>query len=380
MIAQEPIMRPRVFVSSVMEGFEECREAARRAITAIGGDAVMAEDFVAASSSPRNSCLDGVASSDVYVLMVGTRGGWKTPSGRLAVEEEYDEARRLNKIISAYIQDVPRDSDAESLVKKVSNYVGGHFRASFGSCAELETVMSQQLSKVLQPLTLPVMDPNEVMRRAEKCHTIQYETTARLVIAPERSEEIIDRLEIGEQRFEQQVVRIANDTGFFDYRAGKEIGLRGDTLVLEHAESRRAGSGFRRIEIEPSGVMTFDALVSTRESDPIGGGIGHMFILVREHVATPLDAAFRTAGKLYAEIDAYLRHQRFHYGVAFCGVGSRKLADAIPRQSGFGMDRDISGPLTVEKSRLVLRQVLEAPGDEVARIVKLLERMIGAKS
>ena len=373
------MVRPRVFISSVMEGFEECREAARRAITAMGGDAVMAEDFPSASSSPRNSCLDGVASSDVYVLIVGTRGGWKTPSGRLAVEEEYDEARRLNKIISAYVQNAERDSDAERLVKNVSNYVGGQFRIAFESCADLEQVITRRLPEVLQPLKLPLMDPNELIRRSENCSTIQYETTARLVIAPERSEEIIDRLEIGEKRFEEQMLRVALDTGFFSYRAGKEIALRGDTLVIEQPASRR-GDTDRRVEIEPSGIMTFDALVSTRETDRIGSSIGYMFFLVRDDVASPLNAAFRTAGRLYAEMDAYLRHQRFHYAVTFCGVGHRELADAIPQQSSYGMARDITRPLTVEKSRLILRQVLEAPDDEVARIVKLLGRMILAES
>jgi len=378
-MACEKMVRPRVFISSVMEGFEECREAARRAITAMGGDAVMAEDFPSASSSPRNSCLDGVASSDVYVLIVGTRGGWKTPSGRLAVEEEYDEARRLNKIISAYVQNAERDSDAERLVKNVSNYVGGQFRIAFESCADLEQVITRRLPEVLQPLKLPLMDPNELIRRSENCSTIQYETTARLVIAPERSEEIIDRLEIGEKRFEEQMLRVALDTGFFSYRAGKEIALRGDTLVIEQPASRR-GDTDRRVEIEPSGIMTFDALVSTRETDRIGSSIGYMFFLVRDDVASPLNAAFRTAGRLYAEMDAYLRHQRFHYAVTFCGVGHRELADAIPQQSSYGMARDITRPLTVEKSRLILRQVLEAPDDEVARIVKLLGRMILAES
>ena len=64
----------RVFVSSVMKGFKEYREAARSAITVAGGTAVLVEDFPSLSSSPRNACLDGVRSCDAIAVIIGSRG------------------------------------------------------------------------------------------------------------------------------------------------------------------------------------------------------------------------------------------------------------------------------------------------------------------
>src|SRR5438128_2703876 len=122
---------PRVFVSSVIQGFADFREAGRRAITACGAEPVMAEDFPALNSSPRNACLDGVASSDVYLVILGERGGWVTPSGKLATEEEYEEAKRRHKPICAFIQQGPKDADATRFAKIISDYVSGHFRRSF---------------------------------------------------------------------------------------------------------------------------------------------------------------------------------------------------------------------------------------------------------
>jgi len=68
-------MKPRVFVSSVIEGFEDYRQAAKNGIIDAGGDPVLVEDFPSSSVSPRTACLDGVHSCDVIVIIVGERGG-----------------------------------------------------------------------------------------------------------------------------------------------------------------------------------------------------------------------------------------------------------------------------------------------------------------
>src|ERR1700691_1208818 len=86
--------RSRVFVSSVIEGFAEYRQAARSGIEQAGGDAVLVnEDFPAQANSARNTCLDAIDSCDVFLLVLGERGGWKTPSGRLVVGGELQHAR-----------------------------------------------------------------------------------------------------------------------------------------------------------------------------------------------------------------------------------------------------------------------------------------------
>ena len=47
--------RPRVFVSSVMKGYGQYREATRVGIRQAECDAVLAEDFAAQSASSRNA-------------------------------------------------------------------------------------------------------------------------------------------------------------------------------------------------------------------------------------------------------------------------------------------------------------------------------------
>lgn len=63
--------RPRVFVSSVMGNCDDFRDAGSQGIQRAGGDPIRAEDFPAASTSPRNACLDGVRSANALVLTSG---------------------------------------------------------------------------------------------------------------------------------------------------------------------------------------------------------------------------------------------------------------------------------------------------------------------
>jgi hypothetical protein len=374
--------KPRVFVSSVMQGFEDCREAARRAITAAGGEPVMAEDFPIGSSSPRNACLDGVASCDVCIVIVGDRGGWTAPSGKLVVEEEYEEARRRHKAIAVYVKNGARDADAERLVKTLSDYVGGHFRATFDDCADLERVLRDKLPPIFEPLDLPMSRSNALAQNLSNPYTVQYETVMRLVIMPERQEEVIDKLDLGTEAFTEDVLAIAHDRSvkLFDYRGAKSTRLERNVLTIEEHVQRRYSdaSPTRRIELTSEGVIVVDAVVSFSSTSPDDiAGTTATFFLVKSDVLTAASAAFAFAGALFEKLDPYRRHQRFHYGVGFAGIGFRSLVERAERRSSYSMARNLEDALVIEAGRLISRDVLAQPSSEASRVVTLLEREIG---
>lgn len=373
---------PRVFVSSIMQGFEDCRDSARRAILAAGGEPVMAEDFAISTSSPRNACLDAVASSDVCIVVVGNRGGWMTPSGKLVVEEEYEEAKRRHKVIAVYVQNGPRDPDAERLVKMLTDYVGGHFRATFDDCADLERVLRAKLPSILTPLELPMSRTDILETKLRAPYVVQYETTMRLVIVPERQEEVIDKLAIGSNDFVEDVLAIAHDrkVKLFDFRGAKSSHLDRNVLVVEEQpQSRFQGApASRRMELTPDGIIVVDAIVSfaSTSADDIAGTTA-MFFLRKPDVLAALTSAFTFAGALFEKIDLYERHQRFQYGVAFTGIGFRSLVERAEKRSSYSMARNLEGSLVVETGRLIGRDVLEQPASEANRIATLLERELG---
>jgi hypothetical protein len=374
--------KPRVFVSSIMQGFNDCREAARLAILAAGGEPVMAEDFAITTASPRNACLDGVASSDVCIVVVGDRGGWTAPSGKLVVEEEYEEAKRQHKIVAVYVQNGARDGDADRLVKTLSDYVSGHFRATFDNCADLERVLRDKLPAILAPLDLPMTRNGVLGTKLREPYAVQQETTLRLVIVPERQEEVIDKLTIGTNEFAEDVLAIAHQRNvkLFDYRSAKSSRLERNVLVVEeHPPSRYSGApAARRIELSPDGVVVVDAVVSfsTTSADDIAGTTA-TFFLVKGDVVAALSAAFGFAAELFEKIDPYKRHQRFHYAAVVSGIGFRSLVERAERRSSYSMARNLEEPLVVEAGRLIGRDALAQPSAETSRIVTLLEREIG---
>jgi hypothetical protein len=375
--------KPRVFVSSVMQDFTDCREAARRSIVAAGGEPVMAEDFLIATASPRNACLDGVASSDVCVVVVGNRGGWMAPSGKLVVEEEYEEAKRRHKIVAVYVQNSARDADAERLVKALSDYVSGHFRATFHDCGDLERVLRDKLPAILAPLDLPMTRIDVLDAKLRQPYAVQHETTLRLAIVPEREEEVIDKLMIGTSEFVEDVLAIAHrrNVKLFDYRNAKSNRLEGNVLVIEeHSASRYSGApAIRRIEVSPDGLLVIDAVVSfSSASSGDLGGMTATFFLLKNDVVAALSGAFSFTAELFDKIDVYKRHQRFHYGAVVTGVGFRSLVEHAERRSSYSMARDLEEPIVVEADRLIGRDTLVQPSAETSRIVTLLERAISS--
>lgn len=129
---------PRVFVSSVVEGFEEVREAARTGIVAAGGEPVMVnEDLPSQHISSRNACLDGVSSADIMLCIIGARGGWRAPSGLLVVEEEVNHARSRKLPILLFLEECDRDDGARELERRLSDYIHGLFRRTFRTTEEL---------------------------------------------------------------------------------------------------------------------------------------------------------------------------------------------------------------------------------------------------
>ena len=89
-----------VFLSSVIDGLEEYRHAAIAAIKSLRHTPIVAEDFGAMDVSPQQTCLDGVRTSDVVVVLLGSRYGHRQESGISATHEEYREAKERKPILA----------------------------------------------------------------------------------------------------------------------------------------------------------------------------------------------------------------------------------------------------------------------------------------
>lgn len=330
---------PRVFVSSVMDGFEEYRSAARTALVAAGCEPVLIEDNPALATSPRNACLDGVASCDAVVILVGDRGGWTAPSGKLVVEEEYEFARGKSKPIFVFLQSTNRDAEGERLAKKLSDYVDGRYRHIFKDAAALR----REVQAACKPLAASAPRINMDRDRFEKLlaepHDFGRETVLRIVIATGRPDETVVEIEkLDDEGFRHEFfgLGVARDVGLFNRKRQLSEDRGTNSLIVTQSDAHGSPPPGQavRVELSEDGWLVIDINVTgTEESsrrDPMAG-FG-LYPLEVETVTVHAATALRFARRVFDTIDPHKRHVGLFCNASLGSLNNKPLV--------FHKDRD----------------------------------------
>jgi hypothetical protein len=307
--------KPRVFVSSVIKDFGGLREAARRGIASAGCEPVLIEDSPSSASSPRNACLDGVASCDAVVVIVGERGGWTTPSGKLVVEEEYEHARGLSIPTLVFLHETKRDTEGERLAKKLSEFVNGNFRRTFKDPAELR----REVEAACKPLTASAPRINMEKARFDhllaKPYDVGHETVLRIVIATGRPSETVVEVEtLDAEEFKHEFVGmgVAREVGLFHRNRQRSEGRGRNSLVVLQGEAQGSPPPGQavRVEMFEDGWLVIDINVTGTDEnsrrDPMAGfGLYPVEVeAIQERAAT----ALRFARSVFEKLDPHGRH------------------------------------------------------------------------
>ena len=381
--------RPRIFVSSVMEDYGGIRDAASRGIREAGCEPVQAEDFSAASVSPRNACLDGVRSADALVLLLGSRYGFVGPSGLAATEEEYDEARRNHEHIFAFVQrGVSREPRQQAFVNKVQDYVDGHWRKMFGDPDDLselvrDAVTAADLTRVPGHQGKAEARIDAVLnRRPPETRDVVWLQTVWTTL---RDEEVVDSLDLGEGAFQRRVQRVAHECepALFAYEESKRLSAETSLLRVEQGDfdAWSEARDLAIVEIHTDGTLVTVQNVTGNKPRTHGltGGsdMFDMYFLDPDVVRARLNQAWSMAAGWWRGHDPYLRHEPLLYAVAVHDIGARSFAPAADHQgSSIRLPPECpENPLVVfDKPRQVSRVGLDAPSAEVERVVTLLGR------
>ena len=375
--------RSRVFVSSVIEGFAEYRQAARNGIEQAGGEGVLVnEDFPSQASSSRNTCLDAIDSCDVFLLVLGARGGWKTPSGRLVVEEEFEHARARKVPVLVFLEDVPRDADGEGLARILSDYVDGNFRVKFSGAAELRDQVERALRTIVNTRNNRPMDNDPIAAHVLKPYRFSDQTSLRFAIAPERVEEVFDPLDLASPDFAERMMEIGHrsDVRLFGYLYAKETPrLEQTSLVIEQPLGNNWSEGRQgvRLAIAENGVVLIDTNATGRTKRSNSMDLADIMTASIESVEALLAASFRFTQALYDDKDPYKRHQRFYWNGVLSGMGNRTLVrNPVSQQHSYGMNMRSKDEAiqAFPSSRLIARADLAQPGKEIERAILYWER------
>lgn len=137
------ITQPKIFVSSTIVDLPNERKAAFKAVEKAGGFPLMSEYTMEAQSTDSlTACLSKVLESDIYVLILGGRYGWRPEEKESITELEYNTARNKNIPIIVINTTYPKEQLQKDFEKKVEpNY----FRKTVSDAFELESELEKAL-------------------------------------------------------------------------------------------------------------------------------------------------------------------------------------------------------------------------------------------
>ena len=158
----------RIFISSVRAGLELERDALPGLVKALGHEPVRFEDFTAQPVPSRQACIDGVESSDAYLLLLGPHYGHGfVETGQSATHDEWVTAQRLG--LPRYVFrkiGLEFDPDQQQFERALGDYGSGRFYKTFTDATDLQSVVAsviRELESAPQPLEFePLMTPANV--------------------------------------------------------------------------------------------------------------------------------------------------------------------------------------------------------------------------
>lgn len=364
----------KVFVSSVMLGFEEYREAAFSAIRSLDHEVIRAEEFPASATSSRIACLQGVRAADLVVLILGERYGWSdTVSSLSPTHEEFREAISNGKVIPFVQAGVNREPRQEEFVREVEIYdTGLHRGQRFGTPEELREEITRALHRhELAAATAPV-DVEAMLATARSLIPEPDRGMVRagppllhlaLVGGPRQA--IFRPSELEAPSMTERLVAALTDAraGIFSFRFRTEPRLTSGALTIQQ---------------ENGAAVSIDESAAVLLSVPIEQATGGMQPLIEEYVLAGLEKGLSFLNDLLEIVDDTHKLTRVVVvaGIQASGYTAwRSLAEqqASPNSMEIPFQQDERRPINLnppDRARVVLRSEGQRLAEDFVALLK----------
>lgn len=287
----------KVFISSVISGFEEYREAAAQAVRSLGHQVIRAEDFGALPDTPQQVCLAGVRQADVVALLLGARYGAPQASGLSPTHEEYREARERLPVLVYVQQDVEREPAQQAFLDEVQAWDSGKYRVGFATPEQLRDALTRDLKDFEVGLARGSADETEMLDRARQLVPEGGRGWAApapaVIIAGGPRQQILrpSEIEVPQLATELKKDALYGSAPVFDDRHGTEVAIEGHALLVR----------------QPNASVVLDELGSIRVVQPAReddrGRETGITSLIDEDIRDRLERAIRFAGTVLERID-----------------------------------------------------------------------------
>ncbi len=227
---------PSVFLSSVVIGFEDVRDAAAAAVRGVGMHAMRSEELSADPSSSRRALLDQVARSDFYLLLVGERYGDYGADESSPTEDEYTEATRLRKPILVVVQDAALEPRQQQFLDRVRGTWGdGVFHGKFSAAADVGSAVAAALGRQQAGV---IEDGPAAQERAlalasgEERYGSGSGIGARVAFVPLRQSTLIDAVALDQPKLGNDLAAALRSAGAVPQSVGIEAKVSGAGVEL----------------------------------------------------------------------------------------------------------------------------------------------------
>lgn len=290
----------RVFISSVIRGFESYRQAVAEAVESLGYVVVRAEDFGAQADTPQRACLEAARNADLTVVLLGERYGEQQESGLSATYEEFREARD-NGAVAVFVQQGvdPEPAQAE-FVEEAQEWATGRLIDTFRDPADLRSKVTRTLHEHVLRAKAGVVDPAEVTARARSLlpsHPNRSAGRTHLIVAGGPHREVLSPSRLEDPEFVRTIMQRAlfGPEPVFDASQGTLPRVVDGGLLVE----QESGA----IHVTEDGTVRVTVPAVRPDRDPRAG----LHVLIEEDVRDALAATLGLATWLLNEVDPHRR-------------------------------------------------------------------------
>jgi hypothetical protein len=352
----------KVFISSLISGFEEERRAVESAVTTLKHTAVMAEQFVPQPNSPQVACLQGVRQSDLVLLVLGGRYGTPGASGISPTHEEYREAKGRRPVIAFVQEGVTQEPAQAEFVREVQGWEQGLFRGGFKTPDELKSAVILALHTFEVASAAGPIDAAALLARAlgllpsDRGQRGYWSGVGTLDIAVVGGplQQLLRPIQIEDSALSRAIHQQAlfGEPALFNTEKGVTKDIADDKLRL-HQETGAS------VELDEKGSLLLRLPIERPDRSNRGGFGGS--VIIEEHIAALLETALGYTDWALDRIDSTQRLTHVAVVAAINGSGghlawrSQQEQDASPNSvtvAGMGREKK---PVHVECPRAALK-------------------------
>jgi len=332
----------RVFISSVITGYDPFRDAAADGVKVLRHAPLRSEDYSASPASPQQTCLQGVRDADVTIVLLGERYGEVQPSGMSATHEEYLEARNHKTAIVLVQEGVVLEPRQTKLLAEVRTWTGGIVE-TFGSAVALRDLVIRVLRDFELGQLRSRVDENELLARAKDMIPATGSGAAAalaVAIAPGPATQLVRPADL--DRFGEEVRReaLTGPAAVLDPALGAELNVREYVIV-------RQRQSISSVAVDNAGrFVAMQPLLAPR---PIGSGV---IAVIEEDVKSQIERALHLGDRILDYADKLRRSSDLVIVAALIGGSlwpwrTRAEHQANPNFAAMGLGARTLGSETV---------------------------------